>query len=393
MDAEAKLDLLMEEPVVEAVTRDELRALLERGGARHYIGFEISGMLHLGSGLITKLVLDRLRQVGAKTTIFLADFHSQINNKMGGDLDKIRSVARNYYIPAFKSLGLDDTKFVLASEKYEEDYWALVLRIAQRTTLARGLRTMTILGRLESDLQSVAQLIYAPMQVADIFWLDADVAHAGMDQRKAHMLAREVAEPLGYKKPIALHHALLPNILSSYITKFGELGDDFQQIRLKSGKMGEQPQIWRDKEQTSPDELLKSMNQIPPEDLEVKNKMSKSQPEGCIFIHDSEEAIRRKVNKAYSTPKEIKKDKVLELCRLIVFPAQGCLEIHRDSKYGGDVRFETFGELKTAYELGSLHSQDLKASVAEVLIKLLEKPRKYFEAHPDLLEPFRAEAP
>jgi len=351
MDTEAKLDLLLREPVVEAVTREELKALLEAPRPRHYIGFEISGMLHLGSGLLTKIVLDRLRQAGVETTLFLADFHSQINNKMGGDLDKIRAIAKEYYIPAFKSLGLEDTKFVLASDIYDKDYWALVLRIAQRTTLARGLRTMTVLGRLESELQSVAQLIYAPMQAADIFWLKASIAHAGIDQRKAHMLAREVAPGLGFPKPVALHHALLPGLLS--MKRAGGTGATEEEM--------------------------------------VELKMSKSKPDTCVFIHDSPEAIRKKLGKAFCPAKEAEGNPVLEMCRWLVFPAAGALEVHRESKHGGEVRFGTFAELKEAYIEGKLHPQDLKAAVAESLINLLEKPRKYFEAHPDLLEPFRAE--
>ncbi|MEM3085676.1 MAG: tyrosine--tRNA ligase [Halobacteria archaeon] len=350
MDADAKLDLLLRDPVTEVVTREELKALLEGSGKpRHYIGFEISGMLHLGSGLMTKLVLERLQRAGVETTIFLADFHSQINNKMGGDLDRIRAVAREYYIPAFREgLGLKETKFVLASDLYDRDYWALVLRIARQTTLARGLRTLTVLGRSESDLQSVAQLLYAPMQAADIFWLKADIAHAGIDQRKAHMLAREAAPGLGFAKPVALHHALLPGLLSMQ----------------RAGKSEEEM---------------------------VEVKMSKSRPETCVFLHDPPETIRKKLAKAYCPAKEVEANPVLELARRVVLPAAGALEVHRESKHGGDARFGSFAELRDAFARGSLHPQDLKAGVAETLARLLEKPRKFIEARPGLLEPFREE--
>lgn len=350
MDAEARLDRLLREPVVEVVTRDEMGGLLASGRPKHYIGFEISGMLHLGSGLLTKLVLERLREAGVETTVFLADLHSWINGKMGGDLDRIRAVAKECYIPAFRdALGLKETKFVLASDIYDRDYWALVLRIAQRTTLARGVRTMTILGRSERELQSVAQLMYAPMQAADIFWLKADIAHAGIDQRKAHMLAREVAPALDRPKPVALHHGLLPGLLSME----------------RAGKSEEE--------------------------LAIEGKMSKSKPETCIFLHDPPEAIRKKVEKAFCPAKEVAGNPVLETCRRLLFPAAGALTVHRESKHGGDARFDSFDALKDAYSKGALHPQDLKSAVAEALIELLERPRKYFEAHPNLLEPFRAE--
>ncbi len=349
MDAQAKLDLLLQEPVVEAVTREELKALLEGGRKpKHYIGFEISGMLHLGSGLLTKLVLDRLRSAGVETTIFLADLHSWINGKMGGDLERIRAVAKDYYIPAFRSLGLESTKFVLASDIYDKDYWALVLRVAQKTTLARGLRTLTVLGRRESELQSVAQLLYAPMQAADIFWLGADIAHAGMDQRKAHMLAREVAPTLGFAKPVALHHGLLPGLLSMQ----------------RAGK--------------SEEEMAEA-------------KMSKSKPETCVFLHDPPAVIRKKLGKAYCPAKDVENNPVVELARRVVLPAAGALEVRRESKHGGDVRFGSYAELRDAFAAGQLHPQDLKTAVAEALAGLLEKPRKFIEARPGLLEPFRGE--
>ncbi len=349
MEAEAKLDLLLQEPVVEAVTREELLALLD-GGRRpkHYIGFEISGMLHIGSGLLTKLVLDRLRSAGVETTIFLADLHSWINGKMGGDLDKIRAVAKDYYIPAFRSLGLEGTKFLLASDVYEKDYWPRVLRVARETTLARALRTLTVLGRTEKDLRSLAQLIYTPMQVADIFWLEADIAHAGMDQRKAHMLAREVAPDLGFRKPVALHHGLLPGLLSM----------------ARAGG---------------------------PDEEGAEGKMSKSRPETCVFIHDPPEAIRKKLGRAYCPAKQAENNPVLEIARRVVLPATGALEVRRESKHGGDVRFGSFAELREAFVAGRLHPQDLKGAVAEALAGLLERPRKFFEAHPGLLEPFRGE--
>lgn len=349
MDAEAKLDLLLRDPVMEAVTRDELKTLLEGGRKpKHYIGFEISGMLHLGSGLLTKLLLDRFREAGVETTIFLADFHSWINGKMGGDLDAIRAVARDYYIPAFRSLGLEETKFVLASDTYDRDYWPLVLKVARETTLARALRTLTVLGRSEKELKSLAQLIYTPMQVADIFWLKADIAHAGMDQRKAHMLAREVAPALGRGKPVALHHALLPGLLSMQ----------------RAGRSEEEV---------------------------VEGKMSKSKPETCVFLHDPPEVIRKKLGKAYCPAKDVENNPVLEIARWVVLPATGALEVRRESKHGGDVRFETFAELREAFAKGALHPQDLKEAVAEALAALLEKPRKFIEAHPDLLQPFRGE--
>ncbi len=75
------------------------------------------------------------------------------------------------------------------------------------------------MGRKEGETVDFAKLIYPPMQVADIFIQGLTIAHAGMDQRKAHVIMRDVAlnlrvRPLldpasGKIKPVAIHHHLI----------------------------------------------------------------------------------------------------------------------------------------------------------------------------------------
>jgi len=58
------------------------------------------------------------------------------------------------------------------------------------------------MGRRQEEVElDFSKLLYPAMQVADMFYLDVDVALGGLDQRRAHMLARDVAERLGLKKP------------------------------------------------------------------------------------------------------------------------------------------------------------------------------------------------
>ena len=50
MDVTTKLDLVMKSPTEEVITQEELKKLFETNDKpRHYIGYEISGILHLGS--------------------------------------------------------------------------------------------------------------------------------------------------------------------------------------------------------------------------------------------------------------------------------------------------------------------------------------------------------
>ena len=76
---------------------------------------------------------------------------------------------------------------------HNDAYWATLIDVAKNTSLARMQRSITILGRREGESVDFAKLIYPPMQVADIFIQGINLAHAGMDQRKAHVVARDVA--------------------------------------------------------------------------------------------------------------------------------------------------------------------------------------------------------
>ncbi|MFA6327939.1 MAG: tyrosine--tRNA ligase [Candidatus Micrarchaeia archaeon] len=352
MDIEHKIDLVSSAPIAEVVTREELKALFETNEhPKHYIGFEISGKVHLGSGLLTSILLQDFMSAGIKPTIFLADYHAWINGKLGGDLDRIQSVARGYFKSAFISLGLteDKVKYVLASEAYGNDYWKDVLRISKDTTMQRMLRCTTIMGRTQKDALDCASVVYPAMQAADIHMLGVDIAHAGMDQRKVHMLAREIADRHKWQKPVALHHRLLMGLLGPQKMGFEENAAD---------------------------------------DLAISSKMSKSKPDSCIFIHDSEAEIARKVKSAYCPEKAAESNPVLEMCEVFIMRNGAPLAITRPAKFGGDVEFATYSELRDAYAAGKLHPMDLKNATASALAKKLEPSRKYFEAHKELLAEF-----
>ena len=110
---------------------------------------------------------------------------------------------------------------MLGSDLYHhnDEYWATLIDVAKNTSLARMQRSITILGRKEGESVDFAKLLYPAMQVADIFIMGVNIAHAGMDQRKAHVIARDVASKMRVTplldakgaqiKPVCVHHPLL----------------------------------------------------------------------------------------------------------------------------------------------------------------------------------------
>ncbi len=343
MDIEAKIELVKRKPTEETVTEKDLRELFENHShPRHYIGFEISGKVHLGTGLCTAIKIKDFIKAGIKPMIFLADYHSWINKKLGGDLEKIRKIGTGYFKHAFVSLGLpeDKVKYVLASDIYTEDYWPEVLKIAKDTTIKRMLRCITIMGRKESESTSTAAIIYPAMQAADIFHLDIQIAHAGMDQRKVHMLAREVSHKYR-KKLVAIHNHLLPGLKG-----------------------------------------VQRMN--PTEDEKIDAKMSKSVPSSAIFIHDSPKEIASKIKKAYCPEKTVQGNPVIEYAEHLILRDKP-LKIERPKKFGGDLEIAGIEELEKVYMEGSLHPLDLKNTVTNYLTDMLKPSREYFEKHKEYL--------
>ncbi|MEM3736947.1 MAG: tyrosine--tRNA ligase [Candidatus Bathyarchaeia archaeon] len=353
MNIEERVELVRRN-TVEIITPTELRELLEKKNRpTAYWGFEPSGLMHLGTGLLCGYKILDLVEAGFDFTVLLADWHAWINNKFGGDLKAIR-LCGEYFIQCFTALGLtsDRVRYIWVSDLVKDaDYWEMVITVAKNSSVSRLTRCLPIMGRsLDAKELEVASLIYPCMQAADIFKLRIDCACAGIDQRKAHMLARDVSRKLGYEKPMSVHTPLLLGLQGSK----GRIDARFDE-----------------------DEAL---------NLQISAKMSKSLPEGCVYIHDSPEEIRAKLKKAYCPPRQVEGNPVLEIAKYIIFARGHSLQIERAQRYGGYLRFTSYSELERAYVEGHLHPLDLKNSVAEALITILEPVREYFAKRSEILE-------
>lgn len=358
----------------------ELTVLVEQAAKtnqpiRHYIGFEISGQIHLGTGLASALKIKQLTDCGVLCHIFLADYHTWLNNKLDGQLQTARKIAREYFAPimleCMKLVGcnLDLVKILYAEEEYakskntsseqELTFFDFDLVIAKHLTLSRVLKSISITGKKAGDSVDFATLRYPPMQVADAFFLGAHIVHAGMDQRKAHVLMREVAGKLpdGYSlklgtacvAPIAVHHDLLLSL-----------------------------------EKPTTQEIQERMR----DEWYENNKMSKSKPNSALFVHDEPEEIQRKIQMAYCPMVDLnlsreenlqmqKANPLLDWAKKLLFRAGQNLEIERPAKYGGYVKFSSYEELESAYLQGQLHPLDLKKGMADAFIRWLAPIRAF----------------
>jgi len=349
LDVIEKFDLIAKPPTEEIVTQDELMEMLKTNSKpKHYIGLEISGFLHLGSLISTGFKINDFIKAGLDCTVFLADWHTLINDKLGGDWETISRVSK-YYADAFK-LVCPGVKIVLGSELYDsrKEYWFEFVKFTKHMSLARTMRTLTIMGRSENEEKiDLAKLLYPPMQAVDIHSLDLDIVHAGMDQRKIHMLVREIFPKMEWKVPVAVHHKLLPGL-------------------------------------SEPSDASK--------ESKILGKMSKSDPNSGVFIHDSDDQIKSKINKAWCEEGNTENNPLLEISKHVIFHEFNEINVERPDKFGGNVTYTNSSDLESDFLQKKLHPSDLKQTVSNYLIKIISPIREKLTLDDELLEAIKKSA-
>ena len=341
MDITEKIKLIEKPPTEEVVTHDELVELFNTNSSpNHYIGLEISGFLHLGSLISTGFKINDFVKAGVNCTIFLADWHTLINDKLGGNWETITKVSK-YYSEAFK-LVCPKAKIVLGTELYDsrKDYWKEFIKFTKHMSLKRTMRTLTIMGRSEDEAKiDLAKLLYPPMQAVDIHSLDLDIVHSGMDQRKIHMLVREIFPKMKWKVPVAVHHRLLPGL-------------------------------------SKPED----------NDSQLLGKMSKSDPNSGIFIHNSDDEIRTKIKKSWCEESNIQNNPLLEISKHVIFHEFNEMKVERPEKFGGNVEYFSYNQLESDFAEKKLHPGDLKQTVGEYLVKIVSPIRDKLNLSEELIE-------
>lgn len=331
-------------PTEEIVTREELTHLFETNSKpKHYIGLELSGFLHLGSLISTGFKINDFIKAGVQCNVFLADWHTLINDKLGGNWETISKVS-DYYEKAFK-LVCPGVEIIRGTELYESkrDYWRDLVQFTKHMTLARTMRTLTIMGRSETEEKiELAKLLYPPMQAVDIHTMEIDIAHAGMDQRKIHMLVREIFPKMKWKVPVAVHHGLLPGL-------------------------------------TEP---------APSDEEGMGTKMSKSKPASGVFIHDTDEEIKSKIRKGWCEAGNIN-NPILQIARHVIFHQFSEITVERPEKFGGNATYSEYSQLESEFAAGKLHPTDLKQTVGSYLVKIIAPIRDQLGMDADLYETIR----
>jgi len=319
LSAEERLELIKRN-TVEIVTEEQLKEILrKKKNPVVYCGYEPNGPMHLGHFVTITKLMD-LADAGFKVKILLADVHAMLNRK--GDKSMIDKEVE-LWKRTIKAIGIN-AEVVLGSDfQFNKEYQFDVMKLAQHSTISRGLRSMQEIAR-DAENATISQLWYPLMQAADIKHLKVDVALGGMEQRKVHMIAKDNSKILDYDF-VALHTPLITSLKGP-----GE-------------------------------------------------KMSKSIQGSGISVIDSYEEIKRTIGTAYCPVKDAKDNPILQIARLIIFPRFDKIEIKRQERFGGNISFDDYIELESSYLSGELHPMDLKNAVVEYLEKIIAPIRKNYK--------------
>jgi tyrosyl-tRNA synthetase len=140
------------------------------------------------------------------------------------------------------------------------------------------------------------------------------------------------------------------------------------------------------------------------------SKMSSSDPNSKIDFLDPPNVVRQKIKKAFCEEGNVTENGLLAFIKAVLIPiselrlerlaaekdGQGqsdgkrpfaapdapegsVFSIARDEKYGGPLHFSEYDDLKQAFAAAQIHPGDLKKSVGDAIVELLEPIQQAFQ--------------
>jgi len=332
MDAQEKFDLIAQN-TQEIVGLDHLKAILEKRDLKVYWGTACTGSPSIGY-FVPAMKLRDLLNAGCEVTILLADLHALLDDlKTGFDLLEARVEYYKVVLTALlESIGADVSKlrFIKGSDyQLKSDYSLDMLKLASLTTEHDCKKAAAEVVRF-GDNPKLGGSIYPIMQALDEQYLDVDAQYGGIDQRKIFMFAKEALPKLKYKKRIHIMTPMVPGLTDT--------------------------------------------------------KMSSSEENAKIDLLEEEKKVVKKINKAPCQEGVAEDNGVLAFVEKVIAPLNNTLLLERPEKFGGNLEFKDFEELKQAFINKKLHPVDLKQFAAAKINELLEPIRLKMADKQDLID-------
>lgn len=318
----------------EVLGEDRLDTVLENRDLKIYWGTATTGKPHIAYFVPMSKVADFLR-AGCHVTILFADLHAYLDNmKAPWELLVLRT---RYYEEAIKSMlisigvPLDKLVFVKGSDyqftkEFTMDVYRLSSLITEHDSRKAGAEVVK-----QVDHPLLSGLLYPGLQALDEEYLKCDAQFGGVDQRKIFTFSEKYLPQLGYSKRIHLMNPMVPGLTGG--------------------------------------------------------KMSSSEVESKIDLLDSPEDVKKKLKKAFCEPGNVQENGVLAFAKHVIYPLfmeKEPFRIERSEDHGGNLDFETYDLLQTAFANGDVHPGDLKTAVGNYINRLLGPIRERFNNNSEL---------
>ena len=333
MNSLEKIEIIKEN-LAEVIGSQDLEKIINEGkNLKVYWGTSPTGKPHLGY-FLPMIKIAQLVKAGCEVTILFADLHAYLDSmKTSWELLDYRTRYYEYLIKQLLLLfnvDLNKIKFVRGSEyqltkEYTIDVYKLMSKITVDSAQKGGAEVVK-----QSDNPLLSGFIYPILQILDEVYLKTDAELGGLDQRKIFMMSRDHLHKIGYKSNIHLMNPMIPNITA------------------------------------------KNNNE----------KMSSSEPNSKIDLLDNPKTIKKKINKAWSEPKN-HENGLFTFLKNAIFPIMKLKEIkeftiNRDEKWGGKIIYTTYDKMVEDYKEDILTPQDLKLGIIDWLNDLLKPLQEYF---------------
>jgi len=295
-----------------------------------FSGVQPTGKMHIGNyfGAIQNMV--RLQNEG-EAIFSIVDLHAiTVKYNPKEFQQKIKDTVLD-----FLACGIDPEKSIVFIQSQVKEHAELAYFLSAITPIGQLQRMTQFKDKSQKEKSiNAALLTYPILMAADILLYDIDMVPIGEDQKQ--------------------HLELTQDIMRRFNNQFGEI---FKSPKIQVPKNGAR--------------IMSLINPL--------RKMSKSEPEGCIFITDSPETIKEKIKKATTDSLNsiyYDKEERPGISNLIDI----------------DVSASAFAITDTKdFELDKYDGQNLKYKerVAEKLIKKLEpirKKRKELEQKPEYIK-------
>ena len=125
------------------------------------------------------------------------------------------------------------------------------------------------------------------------------------------MLVREIFPKMKWKVPVAVHHKLLPGL-----SKPADSNVD-----------------------------------------KIVGKMSKSDPKSSVFVHNTDDEIKKKISKAWCEEANIESNPLLEISRSVIFHEFNEMKVERPKKVGGNISYTDYNQLEKDFAEKKLHPE------------------------------------